>query len=86
MKTVTIEVSEKMFAAIEAFSATWTDLNKKQVLQALLKTGIEIHIMDAGRILPEDYEKIKAVMSERGFEINIQDMDVYKYPFKDRRY
>jgi hypothetical protein len=85
MKKIEIEVSEKMYAAIEAFEELWEYKNLKSTAEELLKGGIEDQIRNRERF-PKDYEIIEKVMNSKGFEWNINDMDVYKYPWKDRRH
>ena len=85
MKKIEIEVSEKMFAAIEAFKKLWEYKNIKKTTEIILKNGIEAEIRYSEKHT-EDYNIIEKVMNEKGFEWNIDDMDVYKYPWKDRRH
>ena len=86
MKKIEIEVSEKMYSAIEAFKELWEYKNLESTTEELLKGGIESQLRSNDKKYPEDYKIIEKVMNSKGFVYNINDMDVYKYPFKDRRF
>jgi hypothetical protein len=74
MKTVTIELTEKMDAAVEAFKAIWKDLySEEEVVIELLKNGIEHYIRTFEG--EKEYKKIVKVMKSKGYIHRIWDME-----------
>lgn len=76
MKKVTVEVTDKMEAAIEAFNEAWKDdYSKEEVLMELLKTGIEHSIRSEEKEGKEKYEKISKIMESKGYKNKLWDME-----------
>jgi len=76
MKKVTVELTEKMDAAIEAFYEVWKDdYTKEGVLMELLKTGIEHSISSEEKGDTEKYKKISEIMESKGYKNKIWDME-----------
>jgi hypothetical protein len=74
MKTVTIELTEKMDAAIEAFKEIWEDLySEEEVVIELLKNGIEHYIETFEN--EKEYKKIVKIMKSKGYKNRIWDME-----------
>jgi len=78
MKEVTIELTEKMDAAIEAFNEVWKDLySEKEVVIELLKNGIEHYIktFEKDDENEKEYKKIVKIMKSKGYKDKIWDME-----------
>jgi hypothetical protein len=71
MKEVTIELTEKMDAAIEAFKEVWKDsYSEKEVVIELLKNGIEQYIIgfEEDDSYRKEYKKIVKIMKSKGYK------------------
>ncbi len=76
MKKVTVEVTDKMEAAIEAFYEIWKDdYTNEGVLMELLKTGIEHSISTEEKEDKEKYEIISKIMGSKGYKNRLWDME-----------
>ena len=76
MKNVSVEVTDKMEAAIEAFNEAWKDdYTKEEVLMELLKTGIEHSILSEEKEDKEKYETISKIMESKGYKNKLWDME-----------
>jgi metal-responsive CopG/Arc/MetJ family transcriptional regulator len=67
-KEVTIRLTEKMNAAVEAFKELWKHeySSEEEVVKELLKNGIE-HYMESIESEKEEYEIITKVMKSKGY-------------------
>jgi predicted ribonuclease toxin of YeeF-YezG toxin-antitoxin module len=74
MKEVTIKLTEKMDAAVEAFKEIWKGYSEEEVVKELLKNGIE-HYMKSIESEKEEYKIITKVMKSRGYKGKIWDME-----------
>lgn len=75
MKEVTVKLSEKMDAAIEAFKEVWKDeYSEEEVVKELLKNGIEYYIKSFENE-EKEYKIISEIMESKGYKGKIWDME-----------
>lgn len=76
MKKVTVELTEKMDAAVEAFNEVWKDLySEEEVVKELLKNGIEHDMTTIEKSNKEEYKIISKIMESKGYKGKIWDME-----------
>ncbi len=76
MKEVTVFLTEKMNAAVEAFKELWKHeySSEEEVVKELLKNGIE-HYIESLESEKEEYKIITKVMESKGYKGKIWDME-----------
>ena len=75
MKEVTIRLTEKMDAAVEAFKEIWKDeYSEEEVVLELLKNGIE-HYIESLETEKKEYKIITKIMESKGYKGKIWDME-----------
>lgn len=76
MKKVTVELSEKMDAAVKAFNEIWKDeYSEEEIVAELLKNGIEHYMESFEKGEGDEYQKITKIMESKGYKNKIWDME-----------
>lgn len=77
MNEITISLTEKMDAAVEAFKELWKDdySQKETVVIELLKNGIEHYMRTYENSEDGEYKIITKVMKSKGYKGKIWDME-----------
>ena len=77
MKEVTIRLTEKMDAALEAFKELWKNdySTEEEVVRELLKNGIEHYMGTYEKSEDGEYKIITKVMESKGYKGKIWDME-----------
>jgi len=76
MKEVTVKLTEKMDAAVEAFKEIWkNEYSEEEVVIELLKNGIEHYMRTFEQSDDGKYEIITEIMASKGYKGKIWDME-----------
>jgi hypothetical protein len=67
MKEVTIKLTEKMDATVEAFKEIWKGYSEEEVMIELLKNGIEHYMGTYEKSEDGEYKIITKVMKSNGY-------------------